>query len=53
MSLVLGVDVGSQSIKAVIVDESGGVVSSGSAPLTMVHEHDGWAEQDSHNCSDC
>lgn len=46
MSLVLGVDVGSQSIKAVIVDGSGDVVSSGSAPLTMVHEHDGWAEQD-------
>lgn len=48
MSLVLGVDVGSQSIKAVIVDEGGAVVSSGSAPLTMVHEHDGWADQDPH-----
>ena len=48
MSLVLGVDVGSQSIKAVIVDEGGDVVSSGSAPLTMVHEHDGWADQDPH-----
>ncbi len=46
MSLVLGVDVGSQSIKAVIIDEGGEVVSSGSAPLTMVHEHDGWADQD-------
>ena len=46
MSLVLGVDVGSQSIKAVIVDEDGDVVSSGSASLTMVHEHDGWADQD-------
>ena len=48
MSLVLGVDVGSQSIKAVIVDEDGDVVSSGSAALTMVHEHDGWADQDPH-----
>jgi xylulokinase len=48
VSLVLGVDVGSQSIKAVIVDEGGDVVSSGSAPLTMVHEHDGWADQDPH-----
>ncbi|MGZ7007437.1 MAG: xylulokinase, partial [Ilumatobacteraceae bacterium] len=46
MSLVLGVDVGSQSIKAVIVDEGGDVVSCGSAPLAMFHEHDGWAEQD-------
>jgi xylulokinase len=48
VSLVLGVDVGSQSIKAVIVDERGDVVSAGSAPLTMVHEHDGWADQDPH-----
>lgn len=46
MSLVLGVDVGSQSIKAVVVDEGGNVVSSGSARLTMVHDHVGWAEQD-------
>ena len=46
MSLVLGVDVGSQSIKAVVVDEAGDVVSSGSAPMTMEHEHDGWADQD-------
>jgi xylulokinase len=46
VSLVLGVDVGSQSIKAVIVDQAGDVVSSGSAPMTMVHEHDGWADQD-------
>ncbi len=45
MSLVLGVDVGSQSIQAVIIDEDGVVVSAGSAPLTMVHEHDGWADQ--------
>jgi xylulokinase len=48
VSLVLGVDVGSQSIKAVIVDERGDVVSAGSAPLSMVHEHDGWADQDPH-----
>lgn len=46
MSLVLGVDVGSQSIKAVVVDEGGDVVSCGAAPLTMTHERDGWADQD-------
>jgi xylulokinase len=49
VSLVLGVDVGSQSIKAVIVDEGGSVVSSGSAPLTMTHEQHGWADQDPHS----
>ena len=48
MSLVLGVDVGSQSIKVVLVDEGGDVVATGSAALTMTHEHDGWAEQDPH-----
>ena len=48
MSLVLGVDVGSQSIKAVVVDEGGDVVASGSAALSMTHQHDGWAEQDPH-----
>ena len=48
MSLVLGVDVGSQSIKVVLVDEGGDVVASGSAALSMTHRHDGWAEQDPH-----
>ena len=46
MSLVLGVDVGSQSIKVVLVDEGGDVVATGSAALSMTHQHDGWAEQD-------
>jgi xylulokinase len=46
VSLVLGVDVGSQSIKAVVLDEGGDVVATGSAVLRMIHEHDGWADQD-------
>jgi xylulokinase len=46
VSFVLGVDVGSQSIKAVVLDEGGDVVATGSAALRMVHEHDGWADQD-------
>ena len=46
MSLVLGVDVGSQSIKVVLVNEGGDVVATGSAVLGMTHQHDGWAEQD-------
>jgi len=48
VSLVLGADVGSQSIKVVLVDEGGDVVASGSAALSMTHRHDGWAEQDPH-----
>jgi xylulokinase len=49
VSLVLGVDVGSQSIKAVVIDEGGDVVATGSAALTMVHERDGWADQNPHS----
>jgi xylulokinase len=46
VSFVLGVDVGSQSIKAVVLDERGDVMATGSAALRMVHAHDGWADQD-------
>ena len=43
---VIGIDVGSQSVKALLTDESGAVLATASAPLTMAHPHDGWAEQD-------
>jgi glycerol kinase len=46
VSLALGADVGSQSVKVVLVDEGGDVVATGSAALAMTHEHDGWAKQD-------
>ena len=43
---VIGIDVGSQSVKALLTDERGAVLATASAPLTMAHPHDGWAEQD-------
>src|SRR4051812_28990892 len=43
---VIGIDVGSQSVKTLLTDESGAVLATASAPLTMAHPHDGWAEQD-------
>ena len=43
---VIGIDVGSQSVKALVTDGSGAVLATASAPLTMAHPHDGWAEQD-------
>ena len=43
---VIGIDVGSQSVKALVTDESGAVLATASAPLVMAHPHDGWAEQD-------
>lgn len=46
MSHVIGVDVGSQSIKGVLLDASGTVVATGASHLTMLHPCSGWAEQD-------
>jgi xylulokinase len=42
---VIGVDVGSQSIKALLIDEHGTAVASASAPCAMSHPAAGWAEQ--------
>jgi xylulokinase len=43
---VIGIDVGSQSVKALLSDESGAVLATASAPCAMAHPRDGWAEQD-------
>jgi xylulokinase len=45
MSHVIGVDVGSQSVKALVVDEEGNDVASASSPCEMIHPASGWAEQ--------
>lgn len=45
MPYVIGVDVGSQSIKAVLVDDSGSVKATAAAPLEMRHPASGCAEQ--------
>ncbi|MFF0268483.1 FGGY-family carbohydrate kinase [Kribbella sp. NPDC004536] len=42
----MGVDVGSQSVKAVLVDPDGVAVGTASSPLTMSYPRAGWAEQD-------
>ena len=46
MGCVIGVDVGSQSVKAVVADEEGTALATASAPCTMRHPAGGWAEQD-------
>jgi xylulokinase len=46
VSFVVGVDVGSQSVKGVLIDSEGVVRASGSHALTMHHPQGGWAEQD-------
>lgn len=43
---VIGVDVGSQSVKAALLDPDGRTVATAGSPLVMRHPHAGWAEQD-------
>jgi xylulokinase len=43
---VIGVDVGSQGVKAVLLDPDGHCVRSAARPLSMSHPAAGWAEQD-------
>lgn len=42
----LGVDVGTEAVRALAVTEDGTVVGSGSAPLHTAFPRNGWAEQD-------
>lgn len=44
--MYLGIDVGTSSVKAVLVDEAQRVVGAASAPLDVSRPHDGWSEQD-------
>ena len=46
MGCVIGIDVGSQSVKAVVADDQGRALATASAPCTMHHPAAGWAEQD-------
>jgi xylulokinase len=44
-SYVIGIDVGSQSTKAVLLDEAGTAVAEAAAPYEMSCPRSGWAEQ--------
>ncbi len=46
MGHVIGIDVGSQSVKALVVDGAGHAISSASVACRMSHPASGWAEQD-------
>lgn len=45
MTALLGIDLGTGSVKALVVDETGRTLGSGSAPYPLRHPHPGWAEQ--------
>ncbi|MGB4136357.1 MAG: FGGY family carbohydrate kinase, partial [Microbacterium sp.] len=42
----LGIDVGTSSVKASLLRETGEVVAAGSAPYPTEHPQEGWSEQD-------
>ncbi|MGR3492243.1 MAG: xylulokinase [Shimia sp.] len=44
--MYLGLDLGTSSLKALIVDETQAVVAEASAPLAVSRPHSGWSEQD-------
>ncbi|HMK63124.1 MAG TPA: FGGY family carbohydrate kinase [Acidimicrobiales bacterium] len=46
MGYVIGLDVGSQSVKGVLVDPDGMLVGEASSPCEMTYPQSAWAEQD-------
>jgi xylulokinase len=46
MTFAVGVDIGSQSVKAVLLDDSGNVRAQAGSPVSIVHPAPAWAEQD-------
>ena len=43
--MFLGIDIGTSSVKAVLVDEAQQILASASAPLAISRPHDLWSEQ--------
>ena len=46
MSLLLGIDISTTGAKALLIDETGSVVSSATTPLTLSTPRDLWSEQE-------
>ena len=44
--VVLSIDEGTTNSKAVLVSESGNIISNGSAPVDIMHPQSGWVQQD-------
>ncbi|HEV8503388.1 MAG TPA: xylulokinase [Casimicrobiaceae bacterium] len=44
--MFLGIDLGTSSLKALLVDDAERIVGSASAPLTVANPRPGWSEQD-------
>lgn len=46
MTLLLGIDVGTSAVKALVCDERGTIIATASAPLELDTPRAGWSEQD-------
>ena len=44
--VVLGIDLGTSSIKVIAVNQQGDVIESENAPLSLIQEQSGYSEQD-------
>lgn len=44
--MFIGIDIGTTSVKSVLVDEAGLLVGTASRPLSVSRPHPGWSEQD-------
>ena len=44
--MYLGIDLGTSSIKAVLLDDEGQVLATATSPLTLIRRHPTWSEQD-------
>lgn len=45
MSYVIGIDLGTSAVKALLVDKNGTVAAEASRSYPLFHEHSGWSEQ--------
>ncbi|WP_168123612.1 xylulokinase [Paenibacillus sp. HB172176] len=45
MSYVIGIDLGTSAVKALLVDRSGRIAAEASKEFPLFHEHSGWSEQ--------
>lgn len=46
MATYLGLDIGTSSVKAVLIDDDQRLIASATAPLEVARPHPGWSEQD-------
>jgi len=49
MGYLIGIDVGSQSVKAVLCSPDGKVIGTAASPCSMSHPASGWSEQNPHD----